>query len=213
MRFVLTAVLACLALTLSTAPAGAGTLTPFSPLRAIATCSDYSTQAEAQAAADTRDANGDGIYCNALPCPCAKPGNDGGSEPSPQPKKATCTKPSAVQNIGFSKTKYPTIRAHFLAAVARGWPQILVVNRPYSDARRDRLLQSYDTRDGFDRDEYPPAVGRGKYRKALMRGTSPRGWMASVDYVPSSENQSHGATMGIKLRRFCNGTKFRYRFY
>jgi uncharacterized protein YabE (DUF348 family) len=31
-----------------------------------ATCSDYSTQAEAQRAADTRDADGDGIYCESL---------------------------------------------------------------------------------------------------------------------------------------------------
>jgi len=31
--------------------------------RAAATCDDYSTQAEAQRAADTRDADGDGIYC------------------------------------------------------------------------------------------------------------------------------------------------------
>ena len=28
-----------------------------------ATCSDYSTQAEAQRAADTRDSDGDGVYC------------------------------------------------------------------------------------------------------------------------------------------------------
>ena len=28
-----------------------------------ATCSDYSNQAEAQRAVDTRDADGDGIYC------------------------------------------------------------------------------------------------------------------------------------------------------
>jgi hypothetical protein len=28
-----------------------------------ATCSDYSTQADAQRAADTRDADGDGVYC------------------------------------------------------------------------------------------------------------------------------------------------------
>lgn len=28
-----------------------------------ATCSDYTNQAEAQRAADTRDADGDGIYC------------------------------------------------------------------------------------------------------------------------------------------------------
>ena len=31
--------------------------------RAAATCDDYSTQAEAQRAADTRDGDGDGIYC------------------------------------------------------------------------------------------------------------------------------------------------------
>lgn len=120
---------------------------------------------------------------------------------------------SKVFELYFSKTKYPNIRAHFQAAVAQRWPQILVVNRPYADARRDRLLQDYDTRKGFDRDEYPPAIGRGKYRKSLMRGTNPRGWMAHVQHVPSAENRSHGSTMGIKLRRFCNGQKFRYRFY
>ena len=31
--------------------------------------------------------------------------------------------------------------------------------------------------------------------------------------VPSSENRSHGAVLGIKLRRFCEGTRFRYVFY
>jgi hypothetical protein len=34
-----------------------------------------------------------------------------------------------------------------------------------------------------------------------------------VAYVPSSENRSHGSRMGTKLRRFCDGTKFRYVFY
>ena len=52
----------------------------------------------------------------------------------------------------------------------------------------------------MDRDEYPPAVGRASVR-------------ASVAYVPSSENRSHGATLGIKLRRYCDGTRFRYVFY
>jgi hypothetical protein len=31
--------------------------------RAAATCSDYANQAEAQRAADTVDADGDGVYC------------------------------------------------------------------------------------------------------------------------------------------------------
>jgi hypothetical protein len=53
------------------------------------------------------------------------------------------------------------------------------------------------------------ARGRGFH----IRGTDPRGWKADVTYVPSSENRSHGSTRGTKLKRFCNGTKFRYIFY
>ena len=55
-----------------------------------ATCSDYSNQAEAQRAADTRDADGDGIYCEALPCPCARPG---ASSPRPRPRPAPRPRP------------------------------------------------------------------------------------------------------------------------
>jgi hypothetical protein len=48
-----------------------------------ATCGSYASQAAAQHAADTRDADGDGIYCESLPCPCAKPaGDSGGSGPT-----------------------------------------------------------------------------------------------------------------------------------
>jgi hypothetical protein len=35
-----------------------------------ATCADYDNQAQAQRAADTRDANANGVYCESLPCPC-----------------------------------------------------------------------------------------------------------------------------------------------
>jgi hypothetical protein len=178
-----------------------------------ATCADYSNQADAQQAADTRDANGNGIYCESLPCPCSSAAGGGAGETTPAPVKPTtsCIKPKAVQNITFSSTKYPTIRQHFLSALRKGWPRTLVVNRPGADARRARLLDDVPTRDGYDRDEYPPAVGRGK--GFHVRGINPLGWMADVAYVPSGENRSHGSTMGIKLRRFCNGTRFRYVFY
>ncbi len=69
---------ACVFSTLAFAPAAAQ----------AATCSDYDNQAEAQRAADTRDADGDGIYCETLPCPCLKPGGgDGGSESAPTPTR------------------------------------------------------------------------------------------------------------------------------
>ncbi len=60
---------------------------------AAAVCSDYKTQAEAQRAADTRDADGDGVYCETLPCPCAGPGSGGDnesarpSEPAPRTRR------------------------------------------------------------------------------------------------------------------------------
>ena len=50
-----------------------------------------------------------------------------------------------------------------------GWARRLVLNRRGADARRDRLLENYPIRPGFDRDEYPPAVGRGRGR-GLERG-------------------------------------------
>lgn len=71
-------------------------------------------------------------------------------------------------------------------AVKKGWPRILVLNRPGASARRDRLLQDVPTRSGYDRDEYPPAVARGQ--GFHIRGSNPGGWMADVQYVPSSEN-------------------------
>jgi hypothetical protein len=130
----------------------------------------------------------------------------------PTPSKQRCTKPAGVQPISFSKTKYPHIRRDFRAALRRGWPSTLVLNRRGADERRERLLRDIPTRDSFDRDEYPPAVGRGK-GKGLERGRHPRGWRADVRYVPSSENRSHGSVLGIKLRHFCDGTRFRYVFY
>lgn len=179
--------------------------------RVASTCSDYSTQAAAQRAADTLDPDHDGIYCESLPCPCLKPGE--AQQPSTPPAtRPSCVRPGKVAKIGFSATRYRHIRRHYLRAVHKGWPTVLVLNRPRADARRDRLLQNVPTRAGFDRDEYPPAVGRGRGR-GLTRGSDPTGWKADVAYVASRENRSHGSTLGSKLRRYCNGTRFRYVFY
>jgi endonuclease YncB( thermonuclease family) len=63
-----------------------------------ATCDDYPNQASAQRAKDTRDADGDGIYCEDLPCPCLRPGAGGGGgggggadRPKPKPRAQVIT--------------------------------------------------------------------------------------------------------------------------
>ena len=124
---------------------------------------------------------------------------------------AGCVRPTGVQRIVFSAEEYPNVRRHFRGALRRGWPRRLVLNRRGADERRERALRDIPTREGFDRDEYPPAVGRG-HGPGLERGRHPRGWKADVRYVPSSENRSHGASLGNELEPFCNGTRFRYVF-
>ncbi|MEA2170149.1 MAG: hypothetical protein QOF76_3449 [Solirubrobacteraceae bacterium] len=127
------------------------------------------------------------------------------------PAAATCARPSGVQILDFDAAKYPNIRHHVRAAIRRGWPRILVVHRAGDEERRDRRLADIPTKPGYDRDEYPPSVGRGR-GAGLTEGQNPRGWKADVRYVPSSENRSQGASMGNQLRPFCDGTRFRYAF-
>ena len=111
-----------------------------------------------------------------------------------------CKKPDEVVKVSFSRTKYPHIRVHWRRSIRDGWPSIYVLNRKGADDRRDKALEGIPTKPGYDRDEEPPALGR-------------KTWRTHVALVPSSENRSHGATLGLKLRRFCDGTKFTYVFY
>jgi len=53
------------------------------PARAGAVCADFSNQAAAQRAHNTRDADGDGVYCESLPCPCLRPGRPAPKPPAP----------------------------------------------------------------------------------------------------------------------------------
>jgi hypothetical protein len=102
------------------------------------------------------------INCEDLPCPCSTEDGGGGSGGEEHDTGDKSTKPNRVQRLVFSASRYPNIRRHFRGALRRGWPRRLVLNRPGADARRDRLLEHFPPREGKDRDEYPPAVGRGK---------------------------------------------------
>ncbi len=158
------------------------------------TCAAFTTQPAAQQAWERAgrparsDGDGDGKVCEALRQ------STGGA------RSTGCEHRSGVFDLGFSATKYPHIMRHTRRAIAHGQPSVLVLNRAGADTRRDRLLADIPTKPDSDRDEYPPAVARAT-------------WKADVMYVPSAENRSHGSVMGLKLRRFCDGVKFRYIFY
>ncbi|HWC24948.1 MAG TPA: hypothetical protein VG474_00055, partial [Solirubrobacteraceae bacterium] len=149
--------------------------------------------------APTTDSRDSGVGRNPRPPPA----------PAPQ---AACTRSKAVKRIAFGKARYPRIRAHYLRAVRKGWPRILVLNRRGADRRSERLLRSIPPVAGLRPAAYPPAVGRGRGGRGLTRGDSPKGWRADVAHLPRGESGSHEAALRAKLDRFCDGTRFRYVF-
>src|SRR4051794_181882 len=100
LKMFLTAALV-VACSLTAAPAQARAADP--PVRAAATCADYDNQRDAQNAADTRDADGDGIYCEALPCPCSNGsgggGGGGGNSGGDRPRKPKKKRPMVVRGV------------------------------------------------------------------------------------------------------------------
>jgi hypothetical protein len=105
-----------------------------------------------------------------------------------------------VVNVGLSKTKYPEVRKHWDAAIKKGYPRVLKINRKGAAQRRAKLLRDISTKAGFDRDEYPMAMAR-------------RTVKADVDLVDSSQNRGAGSVQGTKLRRYCSGQRFKIVWY
>lgn len=181
---------------------------------AASSCSNYRTQAAAQAAADTRDPNQNGLYCESLPCPCAgkSSGGSGSSHPKPTPPPSTssssgtsadpkgCRIVKEVVDVGLSRTKYPKVRAHWEHAIKEGWPRILTIHRKGASERRDKLLKGIPTAPGKDRDEYPPAAARTTVK-------------ADVALVDASENRGAGQIQGTKTRSYCSGQRFKFVWY
>jgi hypothetical protein len=114
--------------------------------------------------------------------------------------KSSCITPTTIQVIHFSASKYPNIKNHWESAAASPkWPTVMKINRIGAAERRVILLshQPHQTKnDGLDQDEFPPAMSRNN-------------WPADIRLIPAHENRSQGSSMGAKLRKFCNGTKWR----
>lgn len=131
--------------------------------------------------------------------------------PSPSPSPTACETRTEVVRVKLPKRTFPNVRKHYRVAVRRGWPKVLVLNRKGASARTEKALENLPPRAGYDRDEYPPSIGRGKGRGA-RQGRKPRGWVADIGYVRSPEGLVLASTLLVKLARFCDGVRFRYVF-
>lgn len=167
-----------------------------------ASCADHPNQAAAQRAADTRDGDGDGIYCESLPCPCAagsSPGDEGSSREGPEPRRSCRRLRRRSVLVRLDDERYPLTTDHILDAIRTGERRLLHIDRRHADEHRAEATRGIPTRRGYDRDEYPPAFSREGGRGADVR------------YVRSSDNRGAGASLGNQLRGYCNGQAFRIR--
>ncbi len=161
-------------------------------------CDAFQTQAEAQHAwrqagrPSQADGDHDGRVCEALPTTASTTRPD------------TCIRSRRIVDVGLSSTKYAAVVDHMRDAIAAGHPAVLTINRVGADDRRDALLAGIPTRPGRDRDEYPPALARG--RSPIDTGVADTD--ADVRLVPSDQNRGAGSVLGIKLRRYCDGVRF-----
>jgi hypothetical protein len=172
-------------------------------VRATATCSDYSNQADAQRAKDTRDADGDGVYCESLPCPCLGAGDGDGGGGDPKADDPAGCRIVRLVRVRFDDDRWPHIADHIRDAQRlrkRGrlrFARVFHIDRAGADENRRQSLKGIPTRRGYDRDEYPPALAREGGKGAHVR------------YVRSGENRSAGSFMGNELESYCSKQRFR----
>ncbi|HET9657706.1 MAG TPA: helix-turn-helix domain-containing protein, partial [Kineosporiaceae bacterium] len=101
--------------------------------------------------------------------------------------------------VPLSAADHPSVVQHVRDAIGAGHPAVLTLDRDETRRRRRRrhARARIAARDGYDRDEYPPA------------STWEGGAGASVRHVPLRENRGAGSVMRIYLRPYPDGTRFR----
>jgi hypothetical protein len=167
-------------------------------------CDSFDTQPEAQAYWESHgrpavaDRDGDGKVCEGLPA------GQGGDD---------CTKPRKTVTVRLSRRRYPEATLHFEVAWKQGVPRRYAIARGMADENRDAwdpFVEEGVDADGDgaedDRDEVPMAFTKEGGRKAANGRSA-----SHIAYVDASDNRGAGSTIGGRLRRYCNGTRFRVR--
>lgn len=111
----------------------------------------------------------------------------------------------------LSRRRYPESTLHFTVAWRQGAPRRYTIARGRADENRDAwdpLVPAGVDADGDgevdDRDEVPMAFTKQGSRKAANGNSA-----SHIAYVDASDNRAAGSSIGGRLRRYCNGTRFR----
>lgn len=122
--------------------------------------------------------------------------NDVNSIDNSYASTATVTSPDEYDYVLiFPSDRYPETALHIYGAIEQGHSDVCTINRAGAEANRKDSLRGIDTREGFDRDEWPMAMcdegGKG----------------ASVAYISASDNRGAGSWVGNELSQYENGER------
>jgi hypothetical protein len=98
-------------------------------------------------------------------------------------------------SLEFPSEDYPETALHILGAIEQGHSDVCTIDRDGADQNRKESLSGIDTKDGYDRDEWPMAM-------CAEGGTG-----ASVAYIDASDNRGAGSWVGHQLSAYEEGEK------
>lgn len=129
------------------------------------------------------------------------------ASPISTPSSGTATPASSPSSSGqkdrtnydyeliFPSDKYPETALHIHGAIEMGYSDVCTIDRGGAEQNRKKSLAGIETRQGYDRDEWPMAMcGEG-------------GAGASVAYIDASDNRGAGSWVGNQLKEYPDGTR------
>lgn len=95
----------------------------------------------------------------------------------------------------FPSDSYPETALHIYNAIENGHSDVCTIDREGADENRKQSLKGIDTKEGYDRDEWPMAM------------CEEGGLGASVAYIAPSDNRGAGSWVGNQLSAYENGER------
>ncbi len=95
----------------------------------------------------------------------------------------------------FPSDKYPETALHIYGAIEQGASAVCTIDRKGAEENRKKSLAGIETKNGYDRDEWPMAM------------CEEGGAGASVAYIDASDNRGAGSWVGNQLAPYPDGTK------
>lgn len=122
--------------------------------------------------------------------------NDASPEPTVSSAVTTQTNPDEYDYVlVFPSDSYPETALHIYSALENGHSDVCTIDRDGADANRKKSLAGIDTKEGYDRDEWPMAM------------CAEGGEGADIAYINPSDNRGAGSWVGNQLSAYEDGEK------